>query len=230
MIMKLIVISLGGSLIVPDGKTDIALLHKFKKTLSRYYKTHKFIIVCGGGSIARRYISALVKEGKSNFELAQAGINATRMNAHFIMQFFGKNANDTLPLTIKEIENNLPRNNIVICGALRFEPDSTSDSTAAKIAAHLHTDFINMTNVDGLFTADPKKVKNAKLIENITWPEFEKKALSVPYRPGQHFVLDQKAAILIRKHKVHTFIIGKDLTNLIKILNNKPFRGTIIKD
>src|SRR3989338_7811338 len=103
---KVVVISLGGSLIVPE-KINFSFLENFKKTLRGFYKTHKFVIVCGGGTIARKYISALEKEGKPKKELAEAGIRATRMNALFMMQFFGKEANDFLPKSMHEVKNNI---------------------------------------------------------------------------------------------------------------------------
>ena len=225
--MKKIVISLGGSLIVPD-KIDFKFLENLKKTLRKHYSTHKFIVVCGGGSIARKYIEALKKEKKSKYELSQAGIRVTRMNAIFMMQFFGKEANDALPKDMREVKNNILKNSVVICGALRFSENSTSDTTAAKLAHYLKTDFINITNVNGLFTKDPNKFKDAKFIPKVSWKEFEKMALKSKYSPGQHFVLDQSAAVIIKKYKISTYITGKNLKNLEKILKNKKFEGTII--
>ncbi len=225
---KIVVISLGGSLIVPE-QVDYKFLEKFKKTIRSLYKTHKFIIVTGGGSIARKYIQALKAEGRSKFALSQAGIRATRMNALFLIQFFGKEANNALPSNMKEVNNNIHKNNVIICGALRYSDNSTSDTTAAKLAHFLKTIFINITNVRGLYTDNPKTNLKAKLIKNISWKEFEKMALKTKYVPGQHFVLDQQAAVLIRKYKIPTYIIGKNLANLKKLLDNKPFEGTQIK-
>ena len=227
---KVIVVSLGGSLIIPE-KMDPNFLDKFRKTLLKFLRNYKFVIVCGGGTIARDYISALKKEHESNLELSKAGIRTTRMNAEFMMQFFGKkHSNDSLPLNMKEIKNNLKKNNIVICGALRFSKKSTSDTTAARLANYLNSDFINITNVKGLYTANPKTNPKAKFIPKISWKDFESKAVKIKHQPGQHFVLDQQAAILIRKHKIKTYIIGKNLSNLNNFLKNKNFTGTTIKD
>lgn len=225
---KISVISLGGSLIIPD-KINFKFLHKFKKTLRSFYKTHKFVVVCGGGIIARKYISVLKKEGKSKKSLSKAGIRATRMNAKFMMQLFGKEANDALPKNMKEIKDSLPRNNVIFCGALRYSKDSTSDTTAAKLAHYFEAHFINITNVKGLYTSNPKTNKKAKFIPHISWKDFEKKALKIKHSPGQHFILDQQAAILIKKYKIKTYIIGQDLRNLNKILSNKKFTGTLIQ-
>ncbi len=226
--MKTIVISLGGSLIIPDS-VDYIFLDKLKKTLRRYYNTYRFVIVCGGGSIARKYINALKKEGKPNRLLSLAGIRATRANALFLMQFFGKEANDTLPINMREVKNNLKKNSLVICGALRFSKNSTSDTTAAKLAKYLKTEFVNLTNVDGLYSSDPKRNKNARFIPFIDWKKFQDRALKSKYSPGQHFVLDQQAAVLIRKYRIPTFIIGRNLKNLEKIFNGQEFIGTSIK-
>ena len=52
---RTIVISLGGSIIVPE-KVDVKLLQKFETSLKRHTRKYKFVVVCGGGSIARKYM------------------------------------------------------------------------------------------------------------------------------------------------------------------------------
>ena len=227
-VKKTIVLSLGGSLIIPD-KVDYNFLEKFKKVLIKNSKKYKFIVVCGGGIVARNYISALKKDGKNEHELSLAGIRATRMNAQFMMQLFGKRySNESLPVDMKHVVNDIKKKTAIFCGALRYSPNETSDGTAAKLANHLKTNFINLTNVQGLYSEDPRKNKNAKFIEYENWTNFEKRALKLKFHAGQHFVLDQKAARLIKKHKIRTYILGKDLSNLNKLLNNKKFVGTTI--
>lgn len=225
----MVVISLGGSLIVPDPM-DTPFLKRFREELRSHYAHYRFVIVCGGGSIARKYMDTLRAVHLSEYEQALAGIRATRMNARFLMQFFGVEANDILPATMQTVKDNLPTNNVVICGALRYVPDSTSDSTAARLAQYLNTQFINMTNTSGLHTADPYTNTNAKLVPQVSWAVFEKLAHSKPYVPGQHFVLDQKAATIIRKRRITTYIIGPDCKQLTNILHNKPFKGTLITE
>ncbi|MEM4259399.1 MAG: UMP kinase [Candidatus Pacearchaeota archaeon] len=225
--MKIMVISLGGSLIVPE-KVDFEFLKKFRATLRKHYKGWKFVIVCGGGSIARKYINLLKKDNASEKEMSLAGIRVTRLNALLMMELFGKEANDKLPKDMKDVKDNLHKNKVVICGALRYAPQSTSDGTAARLANYLKCDFINMTNVKGLYSANPKTNKNAKFIPWESWSDFEKRANAIKYHSGQHFVLDQKAATMIRKHKTKTYIIGADTKNIDKILRGEPFTGTLI--
>ena len=226
---RVLVISLGGSLIVPK-EMDIPFLEKFAETLRKNYRKYKFVVVCGGGTIARKYISALIAEKKSQKEISQAGIRATRMNAEFMMQFFGKKeANDSLPISMKEVRDNLSKNNVVLCGALRYDYNATSDTTAAKLAKYLKTDFINMTNVKGFYSENPRKNPKAKFIPKISWKEFEKKALEIKFKAGQSFVLDQSAAKIIRKNKIKTYILGSN-RSLENFLSEKKFEGTSIKN
>jgi uridylate kinase len=225
---EMIVLSLGGSLIIPD-KVDSIYLKKFKEVILKNTKKYKFIIVCGGGSIARKYISAL-KEIKVNEKLQSfAGISSTRMNARFMNYFFNINPKYGIPHTIKVLKKYIKNKDVVFCGALEYKPNQTSDSTAAGIAKKFKTTFINLTNVPGLYNKNPKKFKNAKFISEISWKEFFRLANKTKFKPGQHFVLDQAAAGIIMKHKIPTYILGKNLQQLNNLLKNKKFKGTTIQ-
>ena len=143
-------------------------------------------------------------------------------------RFFGKIANDEIPLSMKKVKNLLAKNRVVFCGALRYRRKNTSDGTAAKIAAYLKCPFINLTNVKGLYSSDPSKNKKAKFISEITWKNFIKVARKVKYKAGQHFVLDQSAARTIQDKKITTYLVGS-LSAIDKILKQKKFTGTIIR-
>lgn len=226
--MKTIVISLGGSLIIPE-EVDIIFLKKFRKIINKHKNKYKFAIVTGGGSAARKYISALQQDKKSEFLQSLAGIGTTRMNARFLTYLFGKDANEGIPHDMKEVSNLLKKNNPVFCGALRYAKDETTDGTSAKLARFFKADFINLTLVSGLHNKNPLKYKNAKFIPKITWRKFQKMVNKIKFKPGQHFVLDQSAAEVIKKYKIKTYILGKNLKNLDNLLFGKKFKGTIIE-
>lgn len=225
---KVVVISLGGSLIVPN-KINIELLREFRKILLKHTKRYKFVVVCGGGSIARNYIKGLAEEKikKKEFLQGNLGIAVTRLNARFLTYFFGKKASRGIPHDMKQVQKFLRFNDIVFCGALRYAKDETSDGTSAKLACYFNTEFINLTNVQGLYDKNPKKFKTARFIADISHKDFLKMAKKIEFKPGQHFVLDRNAAKIIKKHNIVTYIIG-ELKNLDNLLNNKHFVGTII--
>jgi len=226
---KVIVISLGGSQILQSsGEINLPYLRRLKKVLSKHSKKYKFIIVCGGGSVARKYISGLKKTGVSEKLQSFAGISATRMNARFMNYFFNIDPKHGIPHTHKTLRKYVRTQNVTFCGALEYQPNQTSDSTAAEIAKEFKADFINITNIRGLFTKNPKKFKNAKFIPKIAWKEFDKMANKSKFKPGQHFVLDQTASKIILKNKIKTYITGQQIKQIDNLLSNKAFNGTII--
>lgn len=224
---KTLVISLGGSLIVPE-KMNATFLTALRKTLKKHYKSYKFVIVCGGGTVARKYISALRTMHHSEKDQSLAGIRATCLNAEFMMELFGKEANSKLPHSMKETKTMLAKNNVVFCCAFRYVPNRTSDTTAAELASYLKGELINLSNIDRLYTKDPTKHKDAKPIDYISWSDFYKMAHKLKFKAGQHFVLDQTAATLIRKNKTMTYLLGSKITNLSRLLESEKFIGTTI--
>lgn len=224
---KVIILSLGGSQIIPN-EVNIKYLKEFRKILLKNSKKYKFIVVCGGGSVARKYINAL-KLQKINAKLQSlAGISATRMNARFMSYFFNIDPKHGIPHTTNTLKKYVKTQPVTFCGALEYKPNQTSDSTAAEIAKIFKSDFINITNIKGLYTKNPKKFKNAKFIPVISWKNFDEMANKSKFTPGQHFVLDQTASKTILKNKIPTYILG-DLKELDNLLNNKKFNGTIIQ-
>jgi uridylate kinase len=219
------VISLGGSRIVPDDVDDKFLL-RFRKLVDSH-PSQRFVVVTGGGSTARRYILALRKLGKTTRAQSREGIAVTRLHAGFMARFFGRIANEDVPVNMKEVKNLLGKNRVVFCGALRYRRRNTSDGTAAKLAGFLGCPFINLTNVRGLYSSDPRKNKKAKFVSKIDWDEFAKLAGKVKYEAGQHFVLDQVAAREIRKKKIVTYIVGS-VGAIDNILKRKKFVGTLV--
>ncbi|MFA4953032.1 MAG: UMP kinase [Candidatus Pacearchaeota archaeon] len=224
---KVIVISLGGSLIIPD-EIDLKFLKEFKKVILKNTRKYKFIIVAGGGSIARKYINALKRIGINERLQNMSGISATRMNARFMMYFFNQDQTEGIPQQMKTVEKYIKENDIVFCGALDYKPNQTSDATASQIALHFKTIFINLTNVSGLFDKNPLEHKDAKFIPETSFEELYKMSHSKKYKPGQHFVLDQTASKIIKKHKITTYILGENMKHLDNLLNGRKFRGTTI--
>lgn len=224
--MKKVVISLGGSLIVPD-KVDYHYLKKFKRVIKRFSKKNKVVILCGGGKTARQYIDSLKHIENDIKLLSIVGIAATRLNARLVSGVF--DIKHDIPESLQEVKKLLRVHNLIICGALGNKANMTSDGNAAEVAEMIKADFfINLTNVEGLYTSDPRTHKDAKFIPSISFKDFMVKVDKIKYHAGQHFVLDQVAAKIIDKNKIKTYIVNKDLKNLKNVLNGKKFVGTII--
>ena len=218
--------SLGGSVIVPD-KIDINFLKSFKKTIDKYTnKGYRFVIICGGGKIARDYqkaASQIVKQ--SNDYLDWLGIHATKMNAWFMKAVFGKDAEklivDNPTKKIKFIRR------ILIAGG--WKPGWSTDYDSVLLAKNLGVKtVINVSNIDYLYDKDPKKHKDAKKIKNISWKQY-RRISGNEWKAGLNLPFDPIAAKEAEKSKLKVFIIGKNLRNFENLINGKKFEGTIIK-
>ncbi len=222
--MKTFVISLGGSLFA-HNTIDASYIKKFADIIKPLSRNNRFIIVTGGGDVARNYINALDKIKSNETDKSWAGIRVTKLNAYLVSKYLKTNC--PVPNKLSEIRSLTKKHKIVVCGG--FKPNMTSDGDAADIAKIIKANMlINLTNVDGLYDKDPK-LKGAKLIPQISLKDFLKIMKQIGHKAGQHFVLDLEAAKVCEKNNIQVSIInGKRLANLRKCLISKPFIGTVI--
>lgn len=222
------VISLGGSIIVPD-KINTNFIRRFVDLISRRAKKgHTFFIVTGGGATARKYISAArgLQLKVSNFDLDWMGISATKLNAQLLSVAFGGLARKGIINDPSESHKKLARVNVVS----GWKPGWSTDYVATRIAATYGIKLvINLSNIDYIYSADPRKHKNAKKIRSLTWEEFRKKFGS-KWDPGANLPFDPVGAKLAQRQGISVVVLnGRDIGNLKKFLAGKFFRGTVIK-
>lgn len=219
----MIIISLGGSVIVPDA-IDINFLKKFKRLILKQ-KGKKFIIICGGGKTCRNYQNAAKKLCKPNGEeLDWIGISSTKLNAELVKTIFGNKAYGEIVLdSTKKYRTNKP----IIIGA-GWKPGCSTDYDAVLFAkSYKAKKIINISNIDYVYDKDPRKHRNAKRIEKMTWKEL-KKLIGGKWSPGLNAPFDPIAAKLAEKLKLKVAITSKNINNLNNIINDKEFKGTFI--
>lgn len=224
---KHIIISLGGSLIVPD-EIDIEFVKLFIETIKEYVaKGFKFAIITGGGKTARKYQNAIKEIFKpNNNELDWIGIMALRLNAEFLKVSFGELAHDFVINNPQEMtEINKP---IIIGGAKK--PGSSTDLSAVYFAQQLGArKIINLSNIDFAYNKDPNKFPDAIKIEKNSWSDF-RAILPREWDPGLNTPFDPIAAKKAESLGLEVIIMnGKNIENLKHYLNEEPFIGTIIK-
>ena len=223
--MKTVVLSLGGSLIVPD-KVDVLFLKKLRKIILDFVKKkNRVIIVCGGGKVCRDYNSSAEKIVKvSNVDLDRMGIKATELNAELVRVIFGKYA---YPKVVPDYrKKNLKFKILVGCGYL---PGTSSDYDAVMWGKNYNADYIvNMTNVDYIYTKDPKKFKDAKKLKELNWKDMQK-IVGLKWKAGTNLPFDPIATKLAGKfNQKIAFLNGKKLKNFENFLKGKKFNGSII--
>lgn len=224
---KHIVISLGGSLIIPDN-IDISFIKKFIETIKEYTdKGFKFVIITGGGHTARVYIAAS-KEivAPSHDDLDWIGIAATRMNAELIRVGFGDIAHSSIIMDPDSIPNT---DKPVLIGA-GWKPGNSSDLAAVHAAGSVGAKkIINLSNIDYAYNKDPKKFPDAEIIKESSWADF-RKILPTEWNPGLNAPFDPVAAAKAEELGLEVSILnGKNIENLKNYLDGKEFVGTVIK-
>ncbi|MEK6984052.1 MAG: UMP kinase [Nanoarchaeota archaeon] len=222
---KIIVLSLGGSLIVPDA-VDTGFLRMFRETIEKYIrKGYKFAVYCGGGRLARNFQNAASEISHlKNEELDWLGIYATRLNALLIRYIFGKNAQD--PLIANPNEGIKFKKNILV--AAGWIPGWSTDYDAVLLAKNLGVkEIINMSNIDYVYKKDPNKFKGTEKIENISWSKYAN-LISRKWVAGMNAPFDPVAARKAEMLGLKVFIIGKNLRNFENLLDGKAFKGTVI--
>lgn len=223
---KNIVISVGGSLIVPRAdKVDHLFLRKLLKLINENNHKYKFILVAGGGKVARNYISTARKVINISDEQADwLGINATRLNANLLRTILGNQAHREI---IKDPSDNIITNKILV--ARGYKPGRSSDDMAVSLAIKYKAEtVINMTNIDYVYDKDPSKYSDAKKITELSWNKF----LNITGRkwiPGKNAPFDPVASKLAQKNKIKVVIVnGNKISNLNKYLSGVKFKGTVI--
>lgn len=225
--MKTIIISLGGSLVVPE-KNFLATryLLAFRKLILKFSKNIRFFIIVGGGKICRFYQSEAKKIGATNNELDWLGIYTARLNGRFVKSFFvEKDVYDEIICSpLEKIKTN---KKLVFFGA--WKPGWTTDFVSVRLAQTYNIkEIINLTDVDYIYDKDPDKFKNAQPIKNITWAEYIK-IVGTKHQPGGNHPFDPKASLLAKKLKARLISInGHNLTVVENYLTGKKFVGTIV--
>lgn len=227
-INETVVMSVGGSLIVPD-QIDIVFLTKLKKFIDQETaKGRRFIIIAGGGKTARRYQDAAAEVTNLEKEdLDWMGIHATRLNGHLLRTIFRDIAHPEMITNPDDIQD-VPKGAKVVIAA-GYRPGASTDLRAVQIASLVGArKVINLSNIDYVYTADPREDKTAEKIERISWSDF-RALIPSEWDPGLSSPFDPVAAKTAQEGGIEVAIInGNHESALEDYLAEKPFVGTRI--
>lgn len=227
------VLSVGGSIVVPN-QPDTEFLTKFISMVNDWLSedaSRKLILVVGGGAPARVYQNAYAeiasKVGNSSATDAAdwIGIMATRLNAQLVKASFGDLCqNDvvydpTAPIDFK--------GRILL--AAGWHPGFSTDNDAVLLAEkHNAKVVVNLSNIEKVYTDDPRKNPDAKPIDQISWKDF-RKMVGDEWTPGKNCPFDPIASKKADECGMKVICAsGKDIENIRNILDDKPFTGTQI--
>lgn len=224
------IIALGGSIVVPNGGINTEYLIKFKNFILHFLQEGKrFVIVMGGGAIARQYQNAAAEvTNLSDEDKDWLGIHATRLNAHLLRAIFFDVAhpvvNDNPTKEIKDVDA------YPVLIASGWRPGWSTDYIAVMLAKRFGAKkFICATSVPYVYDDDVEKNANAHAIPEISWTDYRNIVGDI-WTPGMRAPVDPVAAKLSEEQGIEAIVVlGTDIDNLGKVIRGEEFKGSIIR-
>lgn len=226
-----IVISVGGSLIVPQTGVDTEFLTKLNSFVRRQLAKHpnrQFFLVVGGGLTARHYRDAaktVIGHALPPEDMDWLGIHATRLNAQLVRTIF----RDVVHLTVVRNYDIIRKPTESVVVAAGWKPGWSTDYCSILLCEDYGAKtVINMSNVSQVYDKDPRSDKKAKPIDAISWANF-RGLVGDEWSPGLHAPFDPVASKKAEELGIRVIVLGKDFKNVENYLEGKKFLGTVIE-
>ncbi len=211
---KRIVIKLSGRIFSMD---NVKMLKDYASFLVKISKICQPIIIAGGGNIARHYITHARSSGADESTLDELGIEISRLNAKLLIYALKNKAYSHPPTTLQEVRHAVDDGLIVVTGGLH--PGQSTNGTAALIAEKINAEqFLNATDVDGVYDKDPNKFKNAKKFKRIELKNLKNMLVHEDSIAGGYDLMDIVALKIIERSKIKTRILKADIKTLEKAI------------
>lgn len=212
-----------------DGDTAKFIASEIKSVCA---KGVRIGIVIGGGNIFRGVSPAA--KGMDRVTADHMGMLATVINSLAVQNALETEGIETRvqsaiemrqiaePYIRRRAMRHLEKGRVVIFAGGTGNPYFTTDTTATLRASEINADVVlKATKVDGVYSADPAKDKNAIKYDKITHIDVLTKGLKVMDSTAISMSMDNKIPIIVFD------MFGKG--NLMKIIKGEPV-GTLVED
>lgn len=234
LLYKKVLLKLSGEALMGEnnyGIDPVMIDHFATEIKSLWEKKCQVAIVIGGGNIFRGLQASEI--GIERVQGDQMGMMATIINGMALqggLEKLGVPTRLMSAINISEIcepyikrkaIRHLEKGRVVIFGAGTGNPYFTTDTAAALRANEIEADvLLKGTKVDGIYSADPMKDKNATKYEELSYHEAINKELNV---------MDQTAFTLCKENDLPIIVFSiKEKGNLLKICKGDKI-GTLVK-
>ncbi|MDD1773198.1 MAG: UMP kinase [Methanomassiliicoccales archaeon] len=225
--MDKVVISLGGSVLVPDER-DAQYLSRLSWLLTEMSKEFQICVVCGGGRIARYYISTGRELDFTKDELDNLGIAVTRLNATMLLLALGDEVAPVMPRSEEEAAKLIEDGGMIVMGGTTT--GHTTDAVAARVAELVKAKrIVNATSVDAAYSADPKKFPDAERYASMTLRKLYDLVNKGVHEAGPSNVFDRLGVEIAMRAGIPIYIIdGRDLDEMENAIRGKDIKGTTV--
>jgi uridylate kinase len=223
------VISLGGSIVAPDG-VDAPFVKEFISLIETHLgagEERRAVLIVGGGAPARTYQAAyreIVGETSSD-DQDWIGIMATRLNAELVRASLGELCRNPV-VTDPSADFEFTGRVLVAAG---WKPGFSTDFDAVVLAERFGAErILNLSNIEKVYTADPKIDPDARPLDRVSWDEF-RAMVGEDWVPGKNLPFDPVATRRAAELGLQVISAGgRNLKNVGDILEGRDFIGTLI--
>ena len=221
---KKIVIKLSGKVF---GMDNAKIIQNYADFLIKISKICQPVVIAGGGVIARHYISHARNFNADESTLDELGIEISRLNAKLLIYALKNKAYSHPPTTLQQVKHAVDDGLIVVAGGLH--PGQSTNGTAALIAEKIQAEqFLNATDVDGVYDMDPNKFKKAKKFKSIELKNLKNILVHEDSVAGGYDLMDIVALKIIERSKIKTRILKADLKIIEKAIKGDKVGTEII--
>jgi len=220
-------VKLGGALFRREPK--VTSLKGMGRALGGFVEDgNQLVLVAGGGENARAYIATARKLGGDESTCDLLGIQITRANAELVRLAIGSMASSKIPTTLSDLPHFVGSGKAVVMGGL--QPGQSTNAVAALAAEITRAEIlVNGTDVDGVYTEDPKKNPKAKLIRSVHVDKLLSWAMGGEVFAGRYELLDPLAIKIMQRARIPTrFVSLGDPGNIIAALQGKDIGTKVV--
>ena len=221
------VVKLGGALF--HREPNVVALKEMGTVLEGFVaEGNQLVLIAGGGENARTYISAARKLGADESTCDLLGIQITRANAELLRLALGSIASSKIPTILSDLPHCVGSGKAVVMGGL--QPGQSTNAVAALAAEITRAEIlVNGTDVDGVYTEDPKKNPKAKLIRSVHVDKLLNWAMSGEVFAGRYELLDPLAIKIMQRARIATrFVSLRDSGNILDALQGKDIGTRVL--
>ncbi len=221
------VVKLGGALF--RREPNVTALKDMGKALGGFVEDgNQLVLVAGGGENARTYIATARKLGGDESTCDLLGIQITRANAELMRLALGSIASSKIPTTLSDLPHFVGSGKAVVMGGL--QPGQSTNAVAALAAEITRAEIlVNGTDVDGVYTENPKKNPKAKLIRSVHVDKLLNWAMGGEVFAGRYELLDPLAIKIMQRAKIPTrFVSLGDPGNILAALQGKDIGTKVV--
>lgn len=226
--MREAVIKIGGFAFPRPHEAGLGLLEGLASVVKRLVREgFRLAVVVGGGPLARDMIALARSVGASEPLCDELGMMASRCNAYLFSLVLDPASRPDIPSDFPSLAEALASRQLVVVGGLH--PGQSTDTVAVLAAELLGAGMVvKATDVDGIYTSDPKKDPGAVRLPRLTYDDALELLSRMPARAGAYELLDLQAIRLARRSGIRIRVVdGREPENVYKAVRGEEL-GSLV--